>query len=64
MRSANAVNITASGAITDGNGATNNVTAGTLTILGGNAVTDIETNVATLAVLTTAATSITETDGG
>ena len=62
--SANAVNITAGGAITDGNDDTagNNITAGVLTITGDHAVTGIETAVATLD-LATAATSITETDG-
>ena len=61
--SANAVNITAGGAITDGNDDTagNNITAG-VTITGDQAVTGIETAVATLD-LATAATSITETDG-
>ncbi|MBL3526510.1 MAG: filamentous hemagglutinin N-terminal domain-containing protein, partial [gamma proteobacterium endosymbiont of Lamellibrachia anaximandri] len=54
------VNLTTGGAITDGNGATNNVTADTLNILGNQAVTDIETVVSTLD-LTTAATSISNT---
>ena len=56
-------------ALTDGDDAggvghciTNNVTADTFNIPSNQAVTDIETNVATLG-LTSAATSITETDG-
>ena len=56
------VNLDSTGAITDGNDASNNITAGVLTITGNQALTDIETTVATLD-LTTAATSITETNG-
>ena len=64
----NTVNLTLGGALTDGDAdasggdTTVNVTADTLNLLGNQAVTDIETTVATLD-LTTAATSITETDG-
>ncbi len=60
------VNLSAGGAITDGNAdvagvdTTVNVTAGTLNILGNQAVSDIETAVNTLD-LTTAATSISNT---
>ncbi|RRS33601.1 MAG: hypothetical protein OI74_07425, partial [Gammaproteobacteria bacterium (ex Lamellibrachia satsuma)] len=60
------LNLTAGGAITDGNAdaagadTTVNVTADTLNILGNQAVTDIETAVSTLD-LTTAATSISNT---
>ncbi|MBL3589273.1 MAG: filamentous hemagglutinin N-terminal domain-containing protein [gamma proteobacterium endosymbiont of Lamellibrachia anaximandri] len=60
------VNLSAGGAITDGNAdaagldSTVNVTAGTLNILGNQAVIDIETAVNTLG-LTTAATSISNT---
>ncbi len=55
------VTLDSTGAITDGNGGTNNITAGVLSITGNQAVTDIETAVDTLN-LTTAATSINEAD--
>ncbi len=57
---AGAVVLDLGGALTDGNAAAVNVTGQSLTITGGNAVTDIETAVSAL-TLQTAATSITNT---
>ena len=56
------VTLTPGGALTDANGVTDNVTAGTLIVLGNQAVTDLETTLGNLQ-LTTAATSITDTGG-